>query len=312
VGKHHSIRAIGLAAALSITAGLLATPAHAEDTTDPAAIEAATAANAAAGQPEVPQAMSPDGTAADTSEGTATVSTDPDEGLTATGATGTDVSLGVPGSPDEGTVIAGNVVYPGVADDASVVARPTQDGTQALIVIDGSDAPSRYTFPVEVNGEHTGLRQGNDGAVDILGADGTTPVATIAPPWATDANGDAVPTHYEIEGSSIIQVVEHETAAYPVTADPKVSFGWSIYLKYSKKEVKDFKSKGGVIGAATLVAAVCKALPNSIVMAICAATVAVASAAILNTFTQAAKENKCVELKFAYDGDLDGWKRYKC
>lgn len=311
MGKHHSIRALGLAAALSITAGLLATPAHAEGATDPAAVEAATAANTAAGQPEVPQAVSPDGTAADTGDGTATISTDPDEGLTATGATGTDVSLGVPGNADDGTVIAGNVVYPGVAADASVVARPTRDGTQALIAIGGSDAPKRYTFPVEVNGELTGLRPGNDGAVDILGVDGTTPVATIAPPWATDANGAAVPTHYEIEGSSIIQVVDHD-AAYPVTADPKVSFGWSIYLRYSKSEVKDFKSRGGVIGAGVLVGTICRALPNTIVMAICAASVTVASAAIVNTFTLAAREKKCVEIKFSYSGDLDGWKRYKC
>lgn len=34
--------------------------------------------------------------------------------------------------------------------------------------------------------------------------------------------------------------------------------------------------------------------------------------AIERTFDMAADENKCVELKFDYDGELDGWKRYSC
>ena len=121
-----------------------------------------------------------------------------------------------------------------------------------------------------------------------------------------------MPTRYEVDGSSVVQVVNHADATYPVTADPKVSFGWSIYLKYSKKEVKDFKSRGGVIGAGTLIGFVCRSVPNTIGAAVCAASVAVASAAIINTFVQAAREKKCVEIKFSYSGDLDGWKRYKC
>lgn len=49
----------------------------------------------------------------------------------------------------------------------------------------------------------------------------------IAAPWARDATGRAVPTRYEIRGSTLVQVVEHRggNVSYPVVADPSV---WKI------------------------------------------------------------------------------------
>ena len=43
-------------------------------------------------------------------------------------------------------------------------------------------------------------------------------------PWAKDANGQDVPTHYEIDGTIVTQIVEHkgDDVAYPVVADPKI------------------------------------------------------------------------------------------
>ncbi len=50
-------------------------------------------------------------------------------------------------------------------------------------------------------------------------------VATIGAAWAVDANGAAVPTRYEIDGTTLTQVVETDaTTAYPVVADP--SWWW--------------------------------------------------------------------------------------
>lgn len=46
-------------------------------------------------------------------------------------------------------------------------------------------------------------------------------VAGLAPAWAVDAAGQPVPTWFEVEGNSIIQVVEHDASySYPVVADP--------------------------------------------------------------------------------------------
>lgn len=50
-------------------------------------------------------------------------------------------------------------------------------------------------------------------------------VATIAPAWAVDANGEPVGTRYELDGATLTQVVDvTATTAFPVTADP--SFWW--------------------------------------------------------------------------------------
>ena len=59
-----------------------------------------------------------------------------------------------------------------------------------------------------------------------------------------DTNGRAVPTSYRIEGGSLVQKVTTTTdTAFPVVADPKVSYGWNIYIKFNKTEVKNLKNK---------------------------------------------------------------------
>lgn len=52
-------------------------------------------------------------------------------------------------------------------------------------------------------------------------------VSTISTPWAVDANGMSIPTHYKISGNTLTQVVESSTdTAFPVTADP--SWWWWV------------------------------------------------------------------------------------
>lgn len=315
MGTSKTARIVGLAAAISLSAiGGYAPRADANDVgavvEEPARLIGTV--DAASGATAVAHHEDPDGTRADVGDGSAEVSSNPDEGLVLHSPSGATVSLGVPGTAAQGTVIDGNVVYPEVAEDAAVVARPVLDGVQALVVIDGDDAPSRYEFPVDA-GPETHLRPHADGSIEVLSTEDGASIAKIDAPWATDAAGKPVPTRYEIAGSSVIQVVDHVGAAYPVTADPKVTLGWSIYVRYSKKEVKTFKARAPYIAVGTMVAGVCKSLPvPGPAKVICAAATAVAFAAILDTFTKAAKENKCVEIKYAYSGDLDGWKRYKC
>lgn len=52
-------------------------------------------------------------------------------------------------------------------------------------------------------------------------------VATVNPAWAVDANGKPVETRYELDGTVLTQViVTDENTAFPVVADPSVSFWW--------------------------------------------------------------------------------------
>ena len=76
-------------------------------------------------------------------------------------------NVGLPGEGATGTVLAGNVVHLEAVPDASIVTRPTADGAQAILVIDGDDAPERYSFPVEIGGVPASLRLGEGGAIEI-------------------------------------------------------------------------------------------------------------------------------------------------
>ncbi|MGC4154954.1 MAG: hypothetical protein QM628_18190 [Propionicimonas sp.] len=54
----------------------------------------------------------------------------------------------------------------------------------------------------------------------------TTQVALIEAPWAVDANGRALKTRYELEGDTLVQVIEtDESTAFPVVADPGIVAG---------------------------------------------------------------------------------------
>ena len=58
-----------------------------------------------------------------------------------------------------------------------------------------------------------------DGTVRFVDAAGNE-TAGIATPWALDAHGVAIPTSYTLDGTTLVQTIEHAGAAYPVVADP--------------------------------------------------------------------------------------------
>lgn len=59
-------------------------------------------------------------------------------------------------------------------------------------------------------------------------------IGVIEAPWAVDANGVQVPTHYEVRGPKLVQLIETDAdTAFPVVADPTVKLRWygvTVYL----------------------------------------------------------------------------------
>lgn len=92
----------------------------------------------------------------------------------------------------------------------------------ALLTVSGSDAPTEYRFDAAIPDHHTAVLQA-DGSVSLTDADGNA-VGGWSKPWAFDANGTAVSTSFKIDGTTLIQTIDHRGAAYPVVADP---CGWS-------------------------------------------------------------------------------------
>lgn len=104
----------------------------------------------------------------------------------------------------------GTTTVPVVKNDGSV---------QVTTIIASAAAPQEFSY---------GLSLSDDAAISIddsgviLVTSGETLVLGVAPPWAVDATGAQVPTHYDLRGNTLVQVVDHTSASfeYPVVADP--------------------------------------------------------------------------------------------
>jgi hypothetical protein len=173
-----------------------------------------------------------------------------------------DLTMGLP-AEGAGVDTPNGTVFDGVAADTAVVTQATDDGARALVYIADADAPQRYRFPID--GARS-LVPTADGGVVVINADSSKPDGQIAPPWAQDANGTPVPTHYEIDGTTLIQVVEHRSGdyAYGITADPH--WGWvhiHRVLTYSQA-VSWYRTLRGATKANALAAALVGALSDGV------------------------------------------------
>jgi hypothetical protein len=167
---------------------------------------------------------------------------DPASGISVASADAELMGLGLPvGEAHRDAEVApdGTVVYSDRTGDVDVAAQSLDDGSVRVhTVIGRADAPVEYSYPLSLP---EGLRPvlNQDGGVDFVadpesdsaGSDALRAIqGRIEPPWARDSNGAAVETHYELSGSTLLQVVDHrvEGVAYPVTADPWWNpFSWS-------------------------------------------------------------------------------------
>lgn len=196
-------------------------------------------------EPGVALAESSDGFTASTAGTEVTIPSDANGGLVLTPTEGVSLSVGLPGSSD-GEAVDDGVVFDDAAVDTSIVAKATEDGgAQILVVLESAEAPEAVPFPISAP-EGSSLQQNDDGTVSVLLnevlGDGesilTAEIGTIAAPWAFDANGEAVPTSYSIDGMTLIQHIDtNETVAFPVTADPTVSTGWGgLYIRWTRSD----------------------------------------------------------------------------
>lgn len=152
-------------------------------------------------------------------------------------------------SSDPATDVLGNVAQVPTTENGDTAVDATVDGTDIVVPTDPSDplslastasdtsfevtlpcanqaghadsgAPGRFDYGLSLDPGST-LVIDADGVVEVLDASGAM-TAGVAPAWAKDASGADVPTHYEVSGSTLTQVVDHSSPgiAYPVVADP--------------------------------------------------------------------------------------------
>jgi hypothetical protein len=116
----------------------------------------------------------------------------------------------------------------------------------------------------------------------------------VEPPWAVDTNGRSVPTHFEVRGAALVQVVDHHTGdfAYPIVADPKYKrrwFGTGGELVFNIRETRRGAQSGGAIAG---MLGGCAGIPGG--PAICAPLAAVLGVAS-GYFALMDDANKCAK-----------------
>ena len=135
----------------------------------------------------------------------------------------TTVAVDLPdlGSTAAGAVAAdGSVIYQNPEGPVDIGVQTIDSSVRIATVIKSPDSPTRfdYTFALPPGGS---LELSDDGFVAMRAADGSV-LGGLAPAWAKDALGAELPTHYEINGPTVTQVVDISDPAivYPVVADP--------------------------------------------------------------------------------------------
>lgn len=167
---------------------------------------------------------------------------DPAHGILLSGAGG-DLGIGLPNSDDasQGEVLAGGIVAYENGDGSTTVPVLKDDGSvQIVTVIEEPTAPHRYEYVLDLPVGAT-IELAKEGHILIWDIDGNLLAGAVAP-WATGADGSAATTYFEVDGSTLVQIVEHEpTTAFPVIADPWL--GKNLFGKVEKNRRGLFQKK---------------------------------------------------------------------
>jgi hypothetical protein len=110
------------------------------------------------------------------------------------------------------------------------------DGSVAITsVIRSVDSPNRFEYQFDLPKGVRLVLDSSTGAVNAIDAKGRW-VAGVATPWARDSRGADVPTRFELNGNSLIQVVDAQSNsfAYPIVADPWLSLSLIQRATWSK------------------------------------------------------------------------------
>lgn len=178
-------------------------------------------------------------------------------------------------------------------DHGFVIGKNVHGNTAGFVSIKDSSAPTSYKFAVGEPANKPVLELQQDGSILVRDAGGNF-VNLIQKPWAKDASGTSLRTHYTIESNIITQEIELSGADFPVVADPSFGCGFAnCTIQFNKSETRDWATASPPVLAA-LVAGCAAAGGPPAGVACGAASAALVSAAIL-----ANNHGECVELHFA-------------
>ncbi len=143
------------------------------------------------------------------------------------------------GSPAGSSVNDLGVFYPEVATDTDMFAAPTPLGAEVFNQLRSPQAPERIELAIGLPQGSELLSAGTDGAAVVMNGER---VAHVAPPTAFDGEGRPVPVRMDVEGSSLVLQVEHQSGSftYPILVDPAID----SYDTWGSQQVVDWQRSG--------------------------------------------------------------------
>ena len=242
---------------------------------------------------------------------------DASDGVTL-GSDANAITVGVPEAQEvgDGQVASDGSVTYDATDATSDKVVPGAGSVQFLKELHDESAPTEYTYPVDVpeggrielTGEGpNGIQQGRFGALVFNGLGKV--VATVDTPWAKDADGKQVATHFSTDGQSLTQHVLHRDASvrHPVTADP-------YFRRYAMGVVVTFSHDDMVATAATGVGAATALIGASATTIVGPVALTPLLAPVVVSASWAVAVRHCYWFWFPYPwiGKKWDWGYYKC
>ncbi|HEX7299232.1 MAG TPA: RHS repeat-associated core domain-containing protein [Solirubrobacteraceae bacterium] len=120
-------------------------------------------------------------------------------------------------------VIGGKAYFANAYADTDWIVAPLPDGVETYWQVRSPMGPESFTLAINgPAGAHLQMSADEPNAVELV--DGDERLALIAPPTASDAQGQAVEVSYEIQGLSLVVHVAHRAGdfAYPILVDPQI------------------------------------------------------------------------------------------
>jgi len=191
---------------------------------------------------------------------------------------------------------------------AKIKNQTTTDSASSVITINDPSAPTSYDFNVNLPAGAT-LVSDDAGGYDVVTTTSSQVVVGghFNTPWAKDANGKQLKTHYTLRGNTITQDIDTSGAEYPITADPFFTnnCGWvTCTVYFTRGTTHTLASKLGKYNGApyaTIAAAFGAAcLPfGGIGGVVCAGIGTVAGSYAIDQVLNASKQNRCFTIKWS-------------
>lgn len=138
---------------------------------------------------------------------------------------GTALEPGITVSPSSSsaTLSTSELAVTITAESDKSAVTVLSNGARIMSQLEQGESDATFTVDLPAN---TSLESYDAGFLIVGDAGGTKLVlGAIETPWAVDADGTRLTTHYTLEGTQLTQHVQTQGAQYPIVADPTITFG---------------------------------------------------------------------------------------